>query len=153
VSHGGDVHADYQYQMSNAVLKLWGSYSHVKGQLSFEGHNYATDLPNVATHKLKVGATYFYQQKYALTPTLVWIGRTNSSQSQPEQLSLLQTVPSYLKMDLYAKAKINNNLNLFFNINNIFDKRYYNTGDAYSASRVASPQNPRLISTGFDYQF
>lgn len=153
ISHGGDVHADYQYQWSNAILKLWGSYSYVKGQLSFEGQNYSTNLPNVATHKLKLGATYIYQQKYTLTPTLVWIGRTNSSQSQPEQLSVLQTIPPYLKMDLYAKTKISNNLNIFLNINNIFDKRYYNSGDAYSASRIASPQNPRLITAGFDYQF
>ncbi len=153
VSYGGDLHADYQHQLSNAMLKMWGSYSHVKGQLSFEGQNYSTNLPNIATHKLKLGTTYIYKQKYILTPTLIWIGRTYSSQSQPEQLALLQTIASYWKMDLYAKTKINNYFNFFLNINNIFDKRYYNTGDAYSASRVASPQDPRVISAGFDYQF
>lgn len=56
------------------------------------------------------------------------------------------------RVDLYAKAKIMNDLSLFLNINNLFDKRYYNTGD-FPAAMVASPQDPRTVTLGFNYQF
>jgi iron complex outermembrane receptor protein len=153
VSYGGDIHFDYQHSFENALLKLWGSYSHVNGQLSLQGQDFSTPLPIVASNKLKLGLTYIYQQKYIVTPTLYWIGKTTSSQPETNHPQILQSVPSYWKVDLYAKAKIMNELSLFLNINNLFNRRYYNSGDFYTASMIASPQDSRIITIGFNYQF
>jgi len=153
ISYGGDVHFDYHYSFTDSVVKFWGNYSYVDGKLSRKGENFSTALPIVAKHKGKLGLTYTYQDKYSVTPKLYWIGKTTSSQSIANQPQTLQTVPDYWRVDLYASAKIINNLSLFVNVINLFDNRYYNTGDLYSASMVASPQDPRTVSAGFIYQF
>jgi len=152
VSYGGDIHFDSQHSFDDSIVKLWGSYSYLNGKLNLKGRDFSTDLPMVAYNKLKLGLTYIYQKKYTVTPTLSWISKTYNSQSETNNPPSLQTSPSYWRVDLYAKAKIMNDLSLFLNINNLFDKRYYNTGD-FPASMVASPQNPRTISLGFNYQF
>ena len=123
------------------------------GKLSRQGENFSSDLPIVAHHKLKLGLTYTYQNKYTLTPKLYWIGKTNSSQPEKGQPQQLQTIPDYVRVDLFASAKIINNLSLFVNVSNLFDNRYYNVGDLSSSSMVASPQDPRTVTGGFTYQF
>lgn len=154
ISYGGDLHVDYQYSFDDAsVIKLWGNYSYLNGKLSFKGRNFSTDLPMVAPNKFKLGLTYIYHKKYTVTPMLYWIGRTNSSHPEIHNATVLQTIPAYWRVDLYAKAKITNDFSLFLNINNVFDRRYYNTGDSYAASMIMSPQDPRVISGGFIYQF
>lgn len=153
ITYGGDVHVDYQYSFVDSIVKLWGNYSYVDGKLSRQDQNFSTALPMIASHKVKLGVTYTYQDKYTITPKLYWIGETTSSQPEVGQPQILQTIPAYWRVDLYASAKIMNNFSLFLNVNNLFDKRYYNTGDLYSSSMVASPQDPRTVSAGFTYQF
>jgi iron complex outermembrane receptor protein len=153
ISYGGDVHFDYQQTIDASLIKLWGNYSYVDGALSKKGQNFSTHLPMTAHHKVKLGLTYSYQNKYTLTPTLAWIDKTTSSQAELNQPQTLQTIPAYLRFDLYASAKLRDNFSLFLNVRNLLDKRYYNTGDLYSSSMVASPQDPRTVSGGFTYQF
>jgi iron complex outermembrane receptor protein len=152
-SYGGDVHFDYQTRFDDSTLNLWGNYSYVDGKLSRKGENFSTALPIVANHKVKLGLTYTYQNKYTITPKLYWIGKTTSSQPENNQPQTLQTIPDYLRVDLYASAKIVDNFSLFVNVNNLFDNRYYNTGDLYPSSMPASPQDPRTVSGGFIFQF
>lgn len=151
-SYGADFHFDYRYSFSDSDLKLWGNYSYLDGKLSRADQNYVTALPMTSKHKVKLGLTYTYDNKYTVTPKLYWIGRTNSPQSEPDNPQTLQTISAYWRVDLYASAKLMDNFSLFLNVNNLFDRRYYNAG-AFSASLTASPQDPRTVSAGFTYQF
>ncbi|TAN49727.1 MAG: TonB-dependent receptor [Methylococcaceae bacterium] len=153
IAYGGDLHFNYQKQFSGSVLKLWGNYSHADGALSRSDSGFSTGLPDVAAHKVKLGLTYTLQDKYTITPKLYWIGATNSWQTQANDPAELQNVPSYVRLDLYLSAKVMKNLSLFLNVSNLLDQRYYNTGDRYDSSLVYSPQDPRIVSGGFIYQF
>lgn len=157
VSYGGDAHFDYRYEFVNSELKLWGNYSYVDGEVSrvAEGtrSDGTTDLPIVSKHKVKLGSTFTYQEKYSITPKLYWIGPTNSAQTRLNNANALQVIPSYTRVDLYASAQMLKNFSLFMNVSNLFDKRFYNVGDLYGSSFVASPQDPRVVSGGFILQF
>lgn len=153
IAYGGDVHFNYQQQFSNAVLKLWGNYSYADGELSHADSGDSTGLPDVAQHKVKLGLTYTLQDKYTITPKLYWIGAANSWQVTAHNPGKLQNVPSYTRLDLYLSAKVVKNFSLFLNVSNLLDQRYYNTGDRYDSSMVYSPQDPRVVSGGFVYQF
>ena len=152
ITYGGDVHFNYQTSLDDSSLKLWGNYSYVDGTVSRIDQNYSTHLPMSPKHKVKVGLTYTYQDKYTITPKIYWNGRTNSSQSEANNPQVLQTISPYWRADLYVSAKVMVNFSLFVNVSNLFDRRYYNAA-AFASSMIASPQDPRTLSAGFTYQF
>lgn len=153
ISYGGDIHFDYQYSFLDSDMKLWGNYSYSDGSLTQKSSRASMRLPLVADHKIKLGLTYTYQDKYSITPKLYWIGKTNTSQASLAATNVLQTLPSYFRLDLYAAAKIAPNFSLIFTVNNLLDKHYYNAGNPDNGVFVGSPQDPRTISAGFTYQF
>ena len=151
-SYGGDLHFNYRYYFSDSILKLWGSYSYLDGELSRAGQNYTTDLPLISKHKVKLGLTYTYLNKYTLTSKFYWVDEINSTRTEANHPDIVQTIAPYWRVDLYANAKIDDSFSLFLNVTNLFDKRYYNPG-FFASSMFESPQDPRTISGGFTVKF
>ncbi|NOQ36342.1 MAG: TonB-dependent receptor plug domain-containing protein [Methylococcaceae bacterium] len=151
-SYGGNISLNYQQKITkNSYLKLWGNYSYVDGEL--EQNNFSSALPATAKHKIKFGLTYTYLDKYTITPKVQWIDNTNIFQNDRNSETQLKTTPSYVRLDLYAQAKLHDNFSLFLNVNNVLDTKHYNARESASTSFAASPQERRRVSGGFIVKF
>ncbi|NOQ36343.1 MAG: TonB-dependent receptor [Methylococcaceae bacterium] len=152
VSYGGNISLNYQQQITdNSHLKLWGNYSYVDGRL--QQKEFSTNLPATAKHKVKLGLSYTYLEKYTITPKLLWIDDTYSYQSNANDRTQLHTAPDYVRLDVFAQAKLNDNFSLFLNVSNLFDTKHYNVGESESTYFTASPQDRRRVSGGFIIKF
>jgi outer membrane receptor for ferric coprogen and ferric-rhodotorulic acid len=101
------------------------------------------DQTNVATHKLKLGTTFRYQDWLTITPRLQWIGETTTGRKN-------SLVPGErLKTDAYAVASLHlgmhklldERLSFYVDVHNLFDQRYYNAHGSSSTVMLEVPSN------------
>ncbi len=113
------------------------------------------DQTNVATHKLKLGTTFRYQDWLTITPRLQWIGETNTGRKN-------NLAPGErLKTDAYAVASLHlgmhklldERLSFYVNVYNLFDQRYYNAHGSSSTVMLQVPQQPRTLMGTVEYRF
>jgi outer membrane receptor protein involved in Fe transport len=88
---GLDLMAQYRFHLGHSWSgDFWGSASWLSGWID-EGNGVEWDIPFVADHKLKLGATLRYLDRLTITPQILWIGDTNNgrkiSASPPDRLS------------------------------------------------------------------
>jgi len=129
---------------------MWGNYSYLNGRQKTQGGE-ETEHYLIANHKFKTGLTATIGRFY-ISPVVRWIGQTNNARILSPGVDR-QKVPSYTLVNLNVGVnELMKGLSASVNIQNLFDKRYYNSG-AGSATLQSMPQEPRRIVVKLDYKF
>lgn len=145
---GVDLSLDYGKSTPFGDFKAWSHYSFVDGSLSTPERKFA--LPFVSKHKVKVGMTYDYENRYFVSPSLYWISpaTTHTLTSQNAKAS------SYFEANVVGGVRnIADNLDLILRVDNVLNRKYYNAGYGAFPDFVNSPQDPRSFKVMLIYRF
>lgn len=153
---GIDVMGRYQFRLNRAWSgDLWASGSWIDGQLN-EGDGINWDLPFVAQHKYKLGATLRYLDALSITPQLLWVGDTTNGRKKdrnapPDRLLTPGATVANLHIGWHKLA--DGRGTVWLDVYNLFDKRYYAAHGAGSRTFFNMPQQPRSWMLSFEYRF
>ncbi len=152
--YGFDLSMNYRHDLGAGFgADVWSSYSYIDGELCCN-NGIASTLPYVAQHKVKLGATFSYLDRYFVTPKIYWIGDTNTNKLDPLDPSRHLQASGYVLVDLhFGVLNVVDQLSLNFDIYNLFDRHYYNAGGESSTTFVETPQALRsmVFSVRYDY--
>lgn len=154
--HGLDLIPQWQVHLGGAwTADLWGSYSYIKGTVLDSLDDIEWDQTYIATHKVKLGTTFRYQDWFTVTPRMQWVSETNTGRKNA-------LVPGErLKVDAHTVASLHfgfhklagERLSMYFDIYNLFDERYYAAHGSSSTTMLAVPQQPRSYMATLQYRF
>ncbi len=152
--YGADFLLNYRKDMGGGWrANLWGSYGFIDGELREDPGEPITDLPYIARHKLKLGATLRHGN-YFITPKLYLIGRANTGRNDKANPGARLQAPGYALMDLHLGAReMYRGWSLYLDIYNLFDRRYYNAAGSASTTFVNMPQQPRSWWLTLEYRW
>lgn len=148
--YGLDLIAQYRFSLGSTWTgDLWGSTSWIKGHID-EGRG-KWDLPLVSQHKTKLGATFKYLDRFSITPHLLHVGDARSERRAAAPNRLM--TPGYTVADLHLgwHKLLDGKASIWFDIYNVFDKRYYSAAGA--GTFVGMPQPPRRGMLVLEYSF
>lgn len=146
---GGEFSVDYSQSFSGVRLDYWANYSYLEGSLT-AADGTKTEHPLIARQKAKGGVTVIVDNYY-ISPLVRWIGQSNNYRITTPGSSN-QRVKSYVVTDLNMGVNsLLGNLSASINIQNLFDKRYYNAG-GNSARHPSVPQEPRRVVLSLNYK-
>ena len=136
---GADFSFVYKKEFSSIKMDLWGNYSWINGHLS--GSEGKVDLPFVAENKVKLGATFKYNQ-YFFSPSIHWIDETSGGETGE---NIGRTVPEYTLVNVYlgSQAFFMPNLKLGLHIYNVFNEKYENSNITDEFEFFDKPQQTR----------
>ena len=132
----------YEFELNGKPtdsLNIFFSYTHNESE-DRDGSDYAPYLPEdmvkasvlyTATDALKVGVNANWQSKISSNPNIGPNGET-----------FIQD--SYTVVNAMANYKLSQNWDLSFNVNNLFDKKYYSSIDFYNQGFFGAPRNVEL---------
>lgn len=146
-SRGGEVMLNYDVRVAGVQMKTWANYSRTDGDLTLLGK--PGGLPLVARDKFKAGASCVWGN-VVVSPSLYLIGRTHGAQG-----SDAQGVPGYALLNLAATLReVAKGVDLFVNIDNLSNRRYYNATLVGAPNQfVQSPQPLRSLNVGMTLRF
>lgn len=158
IYYGLDVSLGYELDLDSAwSADLWGAYSYVDGEIRRPTDGSATELNYIAPHKLRLGITLGYRDRYFITPKLRVNSETNTNALDDVNPSERVKAPGFGVMDLSLLAEDLfdiKGLNGHFDVYNLFDRRYYNAGGQGSDVFLdIKPQASRSWIAGLEYQF
>lgn len=153
---GLDLSARYQFRLNTAWSgDLWASASWIRGQID-EGDGVNWDLSFVARQKQKLGLSLRYLDRLSITPQILRIGDTANGRkkdrnSPPDRL----LTPGYTVVNLHLgwHRLLGGKTTLWFDVYNLFDKRYYAAHGAGSRTFFDMPQQPRSWMASLEYTF
>ncbi|UCV07360.1 TonB-dependent receptor plug domain-containing protein [Dechloromonas denitrificans] len=153
---GVDLIPQWQIHLAGAwTADLWGSYSYIKGTTQDSLNGIEWDQTYIATHKLKLGTTFRYQDWLTVTPRLQWIGETNTGVKNTlapgERLKTDAHTLASLHLGIHKLA--GEHLSLYVDIYNLFDERYYAAHGSSSTTMIQVPQQPRTFMGTVEYRF
>ncbi|MBE9536838.1 MAG: TonB-dependent receptor, partial [Proteobacteria bacterium] len=147
---GGEFSVDYSQSISGVRLNYWANYSYLNGSLT-AADGTKTEHPFIAKHKAKGGVTAIVNNYY-ISPSVRWVGQSNNHLITSPGSSN-QRVKSHIVTDLnIGVTDIWRNLSASVNVQNLFDKRYYNAGGNW-ARHPSVPQEPRRVVLTLNYKF
>ena len=135
---------------------LWGSYSYVKGSFRETEDGPELEPINISAHKVKLGVTLRYQDWLTITPRLQWIDDTTTGAINREPNDRVKQTDAYTVASLHLGVHklAGERLSLYFDVYNLFDKRYYAAHTSSSSSVLqAVPQQPRTVMAALEYRF
>lgn len=155
--HGIDIIPQWQMHLGGPwSADLWGSYSYVKGWYRETADGPQLKQINIAAHKVKLGITFRYQDWLTVTPRLQWIDDTTTGAINRVQNDRVKKTDAYTVASLHIGAHklAGERLSLYFDIYNLFDKRYYAAHTSSSSAVMqAVPQQPRTFMGTLEYRF
>ncbi|MCV6637788.1 TonB-dependent receptor [Candidatus Albibeggiatoa sp. nov. NOAA] len=150
--YGLDWNVTYSTEvMDEYKLDIWGNYSLSNSYISLpNGGNFKA--PYLPRHKLKLGATLSYLNKWFITPKLYLVERTKLFRFDEEGTQV--DSPGYVVANLHAGYKINEQLSTAVDIYNVFNTHYYHAGgSSLDTSFDAQPQPLRTFVFSVKYLF
>jgi len=150
-STGLELTSTYTTKLLAAEAKIWGNAAIVRGKLDEFGTSH--DLPYTTNIKLKAGLTLNWGEKYLLTTRLHWLGPTNGGVDTAGV-----DASSHAVVHLHGQIRdiLTKGMDLQLSVNNLFDQRYYESGDGSSGGGLGLdqvPQDPRWIKIALNYRF
>ena len=154
---GLDVIPQWQSWLGNGWgADSWASYSFIRGLTQDASGRLVREQINLASHKLKLGVTFRYQDWLTITPRLQWIGPTTTGRAVSSGSGDRITTDSYVQMSLHGglhKLGIPG-LSLYLDIYNLTDERYYAAHTSSSSAVLLEvPQQPRTWLGTLEYRF
>ncbi|KAB2924415.1 MAG: TonB-dependent receptor [Dechloromonas sp.] len=155
--HGIDIIPQWQMHLGGPwSADLWGSYSYVKGWYRETDDGLKLKQINIAAHKVKLGLTLRYQDWLTITPRLQWIGDTTTGAINRVPNDRIKKTDAYTVASLHIGAHklAGERLSLYFDVYNLFDKRYYAAHTSSSSAVMqAVPQQPRTLMGTVELRF
>jgi outer membrane receptor for ferrienterochelin and colicin len=152
-SRGIEVTLDHEWKGGVAQINLWGSLTIVNGQLKDRVSATAYDLPFTSQELLKLGATWNYNDRLIVTPSVNFNG-PQAGAASPGTTGFGTRTPEFYVVNLYAELRnAAQNVALFLRAENLLDRRYYNAGFGGDYNFYATPQDPRTITVGLRGSF
>ncbi len=145
--YGLELASHYQKQLnSDWQAEIWGNYSYF--EIDSKQKDGADDEYNFfsSPHKLKLGTTLRYKNRYVFTPKIYAIGEIDSKNKS-------QKTPGYTILDLHTQAILSKNLSLSLDVYNVFNRHYYNSGSDSRTRLVNVPQPLRSFLFSVEYRF
>jgi len=153
---GADLILNWRNQFGNAWSSdSWGGYSYVTGHIQESPNGIELAQSYIAEHKLKLGTTFRYRDRFTITPKLYLIGATTTERNDKTQPGERLKTPGYALMNLHfgAYKLMDRNLSAYLDIYNLFDRRYYAAYGSSSTTFVNMPQPPRSAMLTLEYRF
>ena len=153
---GVDIIPNWQTHLGGAwTADLWGSYSYIKGTTQDSTNGIEWDQSNIASHKIKLGTTFRYQDWFTLTPRLQWIGETNTGTKNTLVPGERLKTDAYTLVSLHAGIHklAGEHASLYIDLYNAFDKRYYAAHGSSSSTMLQVPQQPRTLMGTLEIRF
>ncbi len=150
--YGLDWNVSYSTEiMDDYKLDIWGNYSLSNSYVSLpDGSSFKA--PYLPRHKLKLGATFSYLNKWFVTPKLYLVERTKLFRF--DETGWQVDSPGYVTANLHAGYKINEQLSTAVDIYNVFNTHYYHAGGSnLGTSFDAQPQPLRTMVFSVKYLF
>ncbi|WP_353570826.1 TonB-dependent receptor [Candidatus Albibeggiatoa sp. nov. BB20] len=148
--YGANLSLLYQADLSEQWdADFWAHYSYIEGYDQQQGSEVEEQLRYISPHKLKLGATFRYKNRYVITPKLYMIGSMNNGYSSAAD----NTTPGYVLLDLHLGTTINDQWSVSADIYNLLNRRYYNAGSNSRANPANVPQLLRSFIVSLRYQF
>jgi len=148
---GFELSSSYTTKLFGAEAKIWGNAAIVDGNL--DEFDVTHDLPYTTNIKLKGGITLNWRDKYLITTRLHWLGPTNGGVDTAGVDASSHTVVHLHGQILDVLTK---GMDIQLTVNNLFDQRYYESGDGSSGGGLGLdqvPQDPRWIKLALNYRF
>jgi len=150
-STGLELTSTYTTNLFAAQTEIWANAAIVNGTLDEFGTT--NDLPYTSNVKFKGGVTFNWYKKYILTPKIQWIGSTNGGVDTSGV-----DAPSHVVVHLHGQILdfLTRGMDLQLTVNNLFDQRYYESGDGSSGGGGGLdkvPQEPRWVKLALKYRF
>ncbi|MFA6137678.1 MAG: TonB-dependent receptor [Sulfurimonas sp.] len=140
VMYGGDFSLLYKYNYNFIDIDSWLNYSYSDGYEELAGVK--SDLSYKKSHTLNLGTT-FTHQNIDFTPSIKYINGINSGATDTNNPTQKLKAPDYAVANLFMKYRYSDSLSMMLNIQNLFDKRYYDVRQGASSSYL-TPQESRL---------
>jgi outer membrane receptor protein involved in Fe transport len=156
--YGLDLSFDYLFPYDGDWRgELWGSYSYVDGEIRNPTTGGTLEPNYIARHKLRLGLTLSYQDRYFLTPKLRVNSETATNAKDGDDPTKRIKAPGFgvvdlnlTALDLFDVKGLTGRLDLY----NLFDRRYYNSGGQGSPVFFeVKPQAPRSWILSLEYWF
>jgi outer membrane receptor protein involved in Fe transport len=155
--HGIDIIPQWQMHLGGPwSADLWGSYSYVKGWYRETDDGPKQKQVNIAAHKVKLGVTLRYQDWLTITPRVQWIDDTTTGAINRVPNDRIKKTDDYTVASLHIGAHklAGERLALYFDIYNLFDRRYHAAHTSSSSAVMqAVPQQPRTYMGSLEYRF
>lgn len=119
-------------------LNIFFSYTHNESEDS-DGSNYVPYLPE---DMVKASALYTVTDALNIGINANWQSKVSNPGSGPNGETFTQD--SYTVVNAMANYKLSQNWDLSFNVNNLFDKKYYSSIDFYNQGFFGAPRNVEL---------
>jgi len=113
------------------------------------------DLSFIASHKVKLGTTLRWQDRFSLTPQVLWIGDTTNGRKDTRNAPARLETPGYALTNLHLgwHRLFEGRVTLWLDVYNLFDKRHYAAHGAGSRTFFNMPQQPRSWMASVEYRF
>ena len=152
-SRGVELTLDHEWKGALARLNVWGSLTLINGQLKDRVSAAAYDLPFTSQELLKLGATWNFNDRFILTPTVNFNG-PQAGAASPGTIGFGTRTPEFYVVNLYAELRnARQNFALFLRADNLLDRRYYNAGFGGDYNFYATPQDSRAVTVGLRGSF
>ena len=154
--YGIDLIANARFELGSGWRgDLWGSYGYTGGEVFDAEDGRAYDLPYIAEHKLKLGTTFNYRNRYTITPKLYWSGESNSGRKDRNHPGERLQADDWARVDLHLAAHDLGTKGLSANLDiyNLFDRQYHVAAGSGSTTFVTMPQQPRSVLFSIQYRY
>lgn len=148
-ARGVELTLDHTWKGELSRLSLWGSFTYLNGEVKDKVTGIKYDLPFTSTELFKLGATWNYNDRVILTPSVTWNGPQAGYSYYPGTAGFDARSPAFGLLNLYAEFRSpGQNLTLFVRADNLLDQRYYNAGFGGFFNFYNTPQDSRAVSVG-----
>ncbi len=149
--YGLDWGLAYNTEFNTYKLNIWGNYSLSNSYISFPD-NSSFRAPYLPRHKVKIGATLNYLNKWFVTPKLYLVERTKLFRF--DENGIQRDTPGYVTANLHFGYKFNEKLFTYMDIYNVFNTNNYHAGgQILETSLNAQPQPLRTFVFSLKYLF
>ncbi|MDX8394442.1 MAG: TonB-dependent receptor [Mariprofundales bacterium] len=151
--YGVDISYNYHtHWQHNWEWKTWGSYSYFNGQINV-GNGQNIDMPYTSHHQLKIGVRLTYKNYYFTGIRMRSTAKNNSNRNNKLIVGGKIKSPGYMTLD--SEFGIENildaELDLYLDVRNATNLRYYAAGSSSSAAFQSQPQQPRSFQVSLHY--
>lgn len=155
--HGGTLQWDHRFPLpgeglGRGVLAL----SYVDGTIEdAQFHFRRLELANVAPWQLRVGGDLRWR-RWSASPRILWVGRQRRLDVEPGRPDRRRDLPGYTRLDLTVNLRTSWRADVFLDVQNATNARYYNVGAESNLNPIGfigTPQNPRRLTVGLSFTF
>lgn len=115
------IEVAYKGQLTNDI-NTYANYTYTNTRQS--NGNEITRLPK---HMANAGIGYQITEKLGTNANISYVGKRRDTYFAPDWRSYNVKLPSYTLFNLGASYQLTQNLNIYVNLNNLFDKKYEHT--------------------------